>query len=199
VSLGPERPAFTGAVLTGGGSTRMGVDKALLEVSGRPLAAYGRDALRAAGADRVLAVGGDTAALTRLGFEVVPDLHPGAGPLGGVLTALASSTGAVVVVLACDQPDVDGTVVGRLVDALDASHCDVSTARDPQRRQPLPVALRRATHAAISSMFDSGERSLVGALGGLHVCDVDIDSATLLADLDEPADVRRYAAGEDLP
>jgi molybdopterin-guanine dinucleotide biosynthesis protein A len=197
---GPAEPSpFTGAVLTGGRSSRMGTDKALLEVADRPLAAYSRDALRAAGARRVLAVGGDRLALTGLGFEAVPDLHPDAGPLGGVLTALSASTDEVVVVLACDQPDVDGPLVRRLADAVRTTDCDVAVAHDRQRRQPLPAAFRSTTRVVLSSMFESGERSLVGAMRSLRVHEIELDAATLLADLDEPADVRRYAAGEASP
>ena len=51
--------AFAGAVLTGGRSSRMGRDKATLPVDGVPMAARVADALRRAGAEPVLAVGGD--------------------------------------------------------------------------------------------------------------------------------------------
>ena len=144
-------------------------------------------------------MGGDGVALAGLGFEVVPDQHPHAGPLGGVLTALAASTHQVVVVLACDQPDVDVVLVRRLVDASATTACDVAVAHDRQRRQPLPAAFRSTTRAALSSLFESGERSLVGAMRSLRVHEIDVDTTMLLADLDEPADVRRYAAGEASP
>ncbi|WP_434127450.1 molybdenum cofactor guanylyltransferase, partial [Enterococcus faecium] len=58
---------FAGAVLTGGDSRRMGTDKALIEVDGGPLARRVANALRAAGADPVIAVGGDLEALGDLG------------------------------------------------------------------------------------------------------------------------------------
>ncbi|HJR26495.1 MAG TPA: NTP transferase domain-containing protein, partial [Acidimicrobiales bacterium] len=43
-------PPFTGVVLCGGRSTRMGRDKALLELHGVPMARRVADALTAAGA-----------------------------------------------------------------------------------------------------------------------------------------------------
>ena len=43
-------PAFSGAVLTGGRSRRMGTDKALVAVEGRPMVVRVAAALRAAGA-----------------------------------------------------------------------------------------------------------------------------------------------------
>ena len=56
------------AILAGGRSSRMGRDKALVEVDGRALALRVADALRRAGADPVAAVGGDLPALARLGL-----------------------------------------------------------------------------------------------------------------------------------
>ena len=58
--------AFAGAVLTGGRSSRMGQDKATLPVDGVPMAARVAGALRRAGAEPVLAVGGDQTALEAL-------------------------------------------------------------------------------------------------------------------------------------
>src|SRR5688572_7864759 len=85
-------PAFAAAVLCGGVSRRMGTDKALVEIDGTPMAVRVARALTAAGARRVIAVGGDARALASAGLEVVPDLEPGAGPLGGVVTALDALT-----------------------------------------------------------------------------------------------------------
>ena len=51
----------------------MGTDKALLEVDGVALARRATDALNAAGATRVVAVGGDASSLTALGLDVLAD------------------------------------------------------------------------------------------------------------------------------
>src|SRR5438045_3278547 len=48
-----------GAILAGGSSSRMGTDKALVEVDGRPMALHVADALRAGGAEVVVLVGAD--------------------------------------------------------------------------------------------------------------------------------------------
>ncbi|MER3453356.1 MAG: hypothetical protein C4344_06940 [Acidimicrobiia bacterium] len=50
---------FSGAVLTGGRSSRMGRDKAFVALGGRPLVTYPVGALRMAGATEVFAVGGE--------------------------------------------------------------------------------------------------------------------------------------------
>ena len=67
----------------------MGRDKSLLPVHGAPMVMHVVSALRSAGCDPVQAIGGDAPALAALGLDVVGDGHPGEGPLGGVITALA--------------------------------------------------------------------------------------------------------------
>lgn len=84
-------PAFAGAVLCGGASRRMGRDKALISLEGRALAVRVAEAVAAAGASGVVAVGGDLDGLRAAGLAAVPDRDgPGAGPLAGIVTALTS-------------------------------------------------------------------------------------------------------------
>ena len=91
---------LAGAVLVGGRSSRMGTDKALMEVEGVPMAARVATALADGGCEPVVLVGGEAATYGRLGLPVVPDLF-GAhrGPAAGVHAALADA-----------GPHVDGVV-----------------------------------------------------------------------------------------
>jgi molybdenum cofactor guanylyltransferase len=77
-----------GYVLAGGKSTRMGRDKALIELAGTPLLRHAVKKLRRVCMDvRVLGANPDFAAYA----PIVPDLHPDCGPLGGMEAALTHS------------------------------------------------------------------------------------------------------------
>ena len=89
------------AVLAGGQSRRMGRDKALLPLGGQTLIEHVLAAARPLGYPRVII--GDPTAYAHLGLLVLPDLRPKLGPLGGLYTALSTTT-APVLLLACDLP-----------------------------------------------------------------------------------------------
>ncbi len=102
------------AILGGGKATRMGCDKALLEIQGVPLIErVWRSVAPLVG--RGVVVGGGSY-LEHLGVPTVPDRFPGAGALGGIGTALAHAgeslgPGTWVLVLACDMPFVKADLV----------------------------------------------------------------------------------------
>jgi molybdenum cofactor guanylyltransferase len=170
----------------------MGRDKALLPVEGRPLAAVVGDALRAAGADPVLAVGGDGDALGRLGLRPVPDDHPGEGPLGGIVTALRRASWPVVAVLACDLPGARPEAVAAVVAALaDRRDADVALPVVTGRRALVHGAWRASAGPALAAAFASGERSLEGAVASLQVVEVHGLDPAWVADVDVPADLER--------
>jgi molybdenum cofactor guanylyltransferase len=170
----------------------MGRDKALLEVDGLAMAAIVGRALRAAGADPVVAVGGDGPALRRLGLDPVPDDHPGEGPLGGVLTALAHAPTPVVAVLACDLPGARAAGVAALVGALAArADAEVAIPVVDGRRALVHAAWRRSAAPRLAAAFAAGERSLAGAVACAGVVEVpDLDPAWV-ADVDVPGDLPR--------
>jgi molybdopterin-guanine dinucleotide biosynthesis protein A len=90
-------------ILCGGGSRRMGRDKALLDWGG--VRAIDRVAAlaRAAGAEALVTAGAD------LGLPWVPDGEAGAGPVGGVLAGARALTAhglTRALVLAVDAPTV---------------------------------------------------------------------------------------------
>ena len=180
---------FTGAVLTGGASRRMGRDKSLLPVGGRPLAVIAASALEGAGAGTVYCVGGDAPALAALGLDTRPDRYPGEGPLGGLITALAASTDEVVMVLSCDLATVAAAGVTAVLDALaDEPSAELAVPLADGRHQFLHGAYRRRSLPHWEAAFAAGERSVhraAMALTGVEV--VGLDPAWL-HDVDTPGD-----------
>jgi len=87
-------------ILCGGGSRRMGRDKALLEWGGRRAVDCVAGLARAAGAGAIVTAGAD------LGLPWVPDDEAGAGPVGGVLAGARALGTARLLVLAVDAPTV---------------------------------------------------------------------------------------------
>ena len=79
---------FTVAILIGGDSSRMGVDKATFEVDGISMANRVSLAAHEAGATQVLIIGGTAAKAKSITGTWKKDGYPGEGPLGGVITAL---------------------------------------------------------------------------------------------------------------
>ena len=167
----------------------MGRDKALLVVGDQALAGRAADALSGAGADPVVAVGGDAAGLGALGLDVVPDLHPGQGPLGGLLTAFgALADHEVVAVIATDLPDVTSELLAMLVGALGDEDA-VFAAGD--RLEPLCGVWRIATcRPVVARAFADGERAVHRAVTLLRHHTVPVP-AQQLRNVNEPNDLAR--------
>jgi molybdopterin-guanine dinucleotide biosynthesis protein A len=90
-----------GYVLGGGNSSRMGTDKALLQLAGKPLIAHAVAKLRSLCAD--VTILGTNPALAPYA-PLLGDIHPGCGPIGGIEAALRHSPHAWNLFLAVDMP-----------------------------------------------------------------------------------------------
>ncbi|NNE96841.1 MAG: molybdenum cofactor guanylyltransferase, partial [Acidimicrobiales bacterium] len=123
-----RRPPVAGAVLAGGASSRFGTDKSLASTPAGPLAGIAVQALRQAGIDPVVLIGASSEVSAKLGVPTVPDLMPGEGPLGALWTALRWASGVTrVVVIPCDMPHVDRSVIRALMSSGDNGSASVAT------------------------------------------------------------------------
>lgn len=185
--------AVLGAVLAGGASRRMGEDKAVLALDGMPMVHRVQRALFDGGAGAVVLVGAAD------GEEgAVPDRWPGEGPLGGLATAVAHGAATegvtIVVVAACDQPDLPADLIASLAHALACGPADAvgAAVRTPDgRRHPFPSAWRTSAATALTDLVEAGERRAGAALAVGPVIEVDAAPEPLV-DLDTPDDVRRW-------
>jgi len=180
-----------GAVLVGGTSSRMGSDKALIDVGGRPLAQHGIDALVAAGIADVMLVGATAAHGEQLSGRVVDDLWPGDGPVGGLLSALHHGflAGASHVVgLACDLPAVTGADVVALIGAW--AEAAVTLVHVEGRPAPPNGVWPTRLLPRIESGFLDGADSFGAVLSGVDL--VVHDGGAGFSDVDTPGDLARF-------
>jgi molybdopterin-guanine dinucleotide biosynthesis protein A len=187
-----ERP-LPGAILTGGASRRMGRTKALIDVDGVAMGRRVADALLAAGCDTVIGFGGDPDELEPLGLTILPDRHPGTGPLGGVLGVLDTldDDAPLVAVVACDLPALTAAVLRNLI-AVAREHPDVDVVvARTTAVEPMCAIWNRSATDALRQRFDDGERALHTAIGGLRHIEVAVDP-TVLRNINTPDELDRY-------
>lgn len=101
--------SITGILLTGGKSKRMGMDKGLCKVNGKPLYRYALELLEKSCDTILLSANSDH--YGNLGYPLVRDVVTDAGPLGGIYSCLLESTTTHNFVLSCDMPLVPAQLV----------------------------------------------------------------------------------------
>jgi molybdopterin-guanine dinucleotide biosynthesis protein A len=99
---------ISGYVLAGGRSSRMGSDKALLQLAGKPLIEHAVTKLR-----RVCAEVGILSSNPALAAyaPLVRDIHPNCGPIGGIEAALAHSSHDWNLILPVDVPFLPNAIL----------------------------------------------------------------------------------------
>lgn len=163
-------PPVSGAILAGGRSTRMGTNKALLEVGGVRLIDGALVTLRAIFPE-VLLVANDPEPYAALGLPIVADLIPGKGPLGGLYTAVTAAINPWAFCLACDMPFANARLIQHLV-AL-AEGYDVVVPRTAEGVQPLHAVYGKTCLAAMRRQIEADRLKIDRLYESLRVRYVD--------------------------
>ncbi len=155
-----------GFVLTGGNSTRMGRDKALLPYRGATLIQHIAAQVRLAAGSVVLV--GPPERYEHLGMPVIGDRLPGLGPLSGIQAALASSEARWNLIVACDMPALDAGFLASLLDAAERSNAPcLLPVSDSGLPEPLCAVYRNDCLETIGRALAAGVRKVTDALAGL--------------------------------
>lgn len=157
----------TTVILAGGQGSRMGGDKGLQELHGRPLIAWVIDALRGQGAEIVISANDNVARYAAFGYPVIADTVPGyAGPLAGVHAAMQHAENEWVASAPCDTPFLPDDLIARLLAA--AQDAEAAFAVAGGRRHPTIAIYRKRVLPRLDHYLAQGERRVGDWLHLLH-------------------------------
>ncbi|MBK8340675.1 MAG: molybdenum cofactor guanylyltransferase [Flavobacteriales bacterium] len=183
---------WTGVVLAGGQSSRMGRDKALIEIDGTTLLDRAIELLRPHA--REILVVGDPAKYDVLHASVLPDDRPGQGPLGGIVTALRRARYVRLLVLAVDLPNLDDRLLIALKRALEPG-VDAAVPHHGELIEPLAAAYHRHAIEPFEQCLAGGVLKMSKALDRVRTTYLDIIPgeegwhADLFRNINTPADL----------
>jgi len=155
----------TSIVLAGGTSRRMGRDKALLPIDGRPMIRSLIQRLIPLSRDIIVSLSdGDRHEELKqalpAGVRVVYDERPGQGPLMGIYAGLKASETDVNLVIACDIPEVDPGFVTEMR-SYTADHDVVASVDSEGRTNALLAMYRRSVIPLIKKQLDEGRKKVL--------------------------------------
>jgi molybdenum cofactor guanylyltransferase len=189
----------------------MGCDKALLPFRGGKLAQSVACAVSAAAGSATLI--GDPCRYGALGYPVIPDLYPGEGPLGGILTALRHSCAGHdlkdwslpnhwsppnhwSLITACDMPQLDGEMLRGLIRMAAGCDADALLPVSPEGRpEPLCALYHQRCLEVFEGVFTSGIRKITAALESVRTIRVPFAEVSYFQNVNTPEDWSGHAAG----
>jgi molybdenum cofactor guanylyltransferase len=162
-------------ILSGGKSSRMGTNKALLKLNEKTTIERMVDILKVYFNDIIL-VTNDMDSYQSLGVKMVSDHYPGKGPLAGFHAGLKASDYDVNFIVACDMPFISGELAATLVEKID--HYDALVPVINGKKQTLCAVFRKKTVDKMEECIENGRlpiKHLLDHLNVLYVTEKDLD------------------------
>jgi len=148
----------TAIIMAGGDSSRMGMDKSVLAINGKPMVEIIAEQLRASFSQTLISAN-DAEKFAFLGLQIVPDRIQGQGPLMGIASALEASANEMNFVVACDIPHIDLTYVRKMLSRAKGADIVIPRSRDKEY-EPLFAVYNKSALEVINKVLRTGGRKI---------------------------------------
>ncbi|RHW40257.1 molybdenum cofactor guanylyltransferase [Neobacillus notoginsengisoli] len=156
----------TAILLSGGKSSRMGTNKALLKIQDKTNIERIKDELIKI-FDEVILVTNDPEAYEFLQINTITDEYPGQGPLAGIHAGLKASSSDANLAVACDMPFVSAELAESMIKRL--GHHDAVIPVIEGRQHPLFAVYQKTIVQEIEECIKSDSLRLKALLEKLDV------------------------------
>jgi len=175
-----------GYVLTGGASSRMGKDKALLPFRGTTLVEWVAQQVKTAAGSVTLV--GSASRYGFLGLPLIEDQHAGCGPLSGIEAALAHSAAEWNLVVACDMPNLTAPFLSWILKEAVGGQEDIVMPAGAGGREPLCAVYRRTCLPAARDALAREQYKVSEAFRSMRIKLLPVSEQTALANANTPLD-----------
>jgi molybdenum cofactor guanylyltransferase len=160
------KKTITGIILAGGKSSRMGEDKGFLKFNGKTFMSYIVEALKPIVGDIIIVSNNSDYDIFKL--KRVPDVMEDSGPLAGLYSGLAHSETENNIVLSCDVPLINTSVLKKLIEEV-SPETDVIQFESEGKTMPLVAMYKKHCMHQILTLLQTNERRLRFSIEQLEV------------------------------
>lgn len=187
---------ITGIILAGGRSTRMGEDKGLVTIAGKPLFEHIAERLEPM-VSEILINSNQNQHSYGQHFEVIPDLTPDySGPLAGMLAGLKAMNTQWGLFVPCDVPAFPANLAQVFWQFKDGQ--EGLYARDLHREHPTLCLLNKSLIPALEKYLASGERKVMFLFNQINAMPITFHEKNAFVNLNTPEDVLQWQNGQGI-
>ena len=171
----------TGVILAGGMSTRLGRDKAVEPLAGQPLIGRVLSMLSDVTDTSVVVVNDEARGAEHplpKDVAVTVDAYPDSGSLGGIFTGLQAASADWALVVACDMPFLNPTLLARMLE-LRSDHDVIAPVLDG-RPEPTHALYSKACLPHMEARLQQGKLKITGFYENVRVRYITEDEVDLL-------------------
>ena len=156
------------SIQAGGESKRMGTDKGLVLLSGKPLILHVIERVTSI-ADEMIIACNDISGYAQFYLPIFPDIFLGLGALSGLYTALASATHEYVAVVACDMIFVNAEMLKAQFQLLQDTGADCVVPVTSKGFEPFHAVYRRTVcRDAVKTALSDGKKRVDSWFGEVN-------------------------------
>ena len=164
------------AILVGGKSSRMGSNKAFLELKGKTFIELQIELLREI-FDDIFISANTSSEYEHLNLSIFKDVYPGKGPLGGIYTSLINSSSLHTFMLACDMPFIGPELINHLKDLT--KEYDVVIPKSEKGLEPLHAFYSKKCIDPIKRSLEEDNLRITSFFPHVNVKIVELDNLNL--------------------
>jgi molybdopterin-guanine dinucleotide biosynthesis protein A len=168
-----ERTNITGIILAGGKSSRIGFDKGVINLNGKPFIVHIIEAMKPL-VNNIIIVS-DNTDYDKFGYQIVNDLIKNSGPVAGLYSGLSNSKTEYNLVLSCDVPLIKTFILEQLIDRFDIDY-DMIQLQSENKSMPLIAIYKTHCLHTFEAQLNKNKKRLRIAVEQLKHKTITIDS-----------------------
>ena len=173
-----NKEKITGYILAGGRSSRMGEDKGLILLNGKPIISYVINQLKPA-VDTIIIVSNNKE-YVKFGYEVIEDTIKNIGPSAGILAALNHTNTEKNFVVSCDMPFIAIPSIEYIINQSEGYQITVPIYKD--KYEPMFAVYSKECINKWEELIELGTYKMMDIINHFMVLKVNVDNNHLFND-----------------